>query len=185
MWAVVVFIRAFDWAGPSQWLLPAAGRDGAWQPAEPGSRQLSRAVGGTDMHPDCPCGLCFSQHCSWVPKVPRGCQAPHRLGLERLGLPREAPCLFLPISVVLKMRLPASHSLRLSLPSWLCYMYSCPFCHDTVSPFIKYKPKQTLQSSRCWLSGLSIQKITKGQVWRCESLTEVLRRQRQVDLPSL
>lgn len=27
MWAVVVLIRAFGWAGPSQWLLPVAGRD--------------------------------------------------------------------------------------------------------------------------------------------------------------
>lgn len=102
------------WLGGAVSMAPSRGwQDRGWQPA-------AQQGGWQDMHLDCPCGLCFLQHCSWVPNVDRNCQAPHRLGLESLGLPGKALCLFLPIFVVLKMLLPASHSRWLSLPSWLC-----------------------------------------------------------------
>lgn len=72
------------------------------------------------------CGLCFSQHGSWVPKVPRGisrdCQTSHRLSLESMSLPRKAH-LCGPGST------PVSFSIAFTLAplAFLALLYSCPF----------------------------------------------------------
>lgn len=76
--------------------------------------------------PVCVCGLCFSQHGSWVSRVPRSvsrdCQTSHRLGLESLGLPGKAHLCGPERAVI-----PFSITFSSAQFAFLSLLFSCPF----------------------------------------------------------